>query len=123
MTKAISIEQTSNNIVRVLSIAEPEIIECNPTQNEYFLIEDYEEPVIEDPSLHKAYAVYDKVNKQFKWVIVKYTITAPEGIIEVEELQNENKVLHVQLEDSIKKQQQLEDCIVEMATIVCIKEI
>lgn len=79
MTKAISIEETSKTVARVLSIAEPEIIECNPTQNEYFLIEDYEEPVIEDPSLHKAYAVYDKVNKQFKWVIVKYTITAPEG--------------------------------------------
>lgn len=118
MTKAISIEETSKTVARVLSISEPEIIECNPTQNEYFIIEDYEEPIIDDPSLHKAYAVYDKVNKQFSWMIVKYTITAPEGIIEVEDLKNENKVLHVQLEDSIKKQQQLEDCIVEMATIV-----
>lgn len=41
MRKSISIDETSKIVARELSIAEPEIIECNPTQNEYFIIEYY----------------------------------------------------------------------------------
>ena len=118
MRKAISIEETSKTVARVLSIAEPEIIECNPTQNEYFIIEDYEEPIIDDPSLHKAYAVYDKVKKQFRWMIVKYTITAPDGVIEVEDLKNKNDELETQVTLEKAKREELENLIAEMAMVV-----
>lgn len=52
MQKAIHIEHTGRRYERVLSIAEPFLIECNPTGTEYFLIEDFTEPpAVENPAL------------------------------------------------------------------------
>lgn len=44
MQKAIHIESSVKDIVRVLSIMNPEDIENSPTNREYILIEDYTEP-------------------------------------------------------------------------------
>lgn len=80
MKKAINIEETSKNIVRVLSIADETIIASNPTGLEYFVIEDYvEPPIINSPALDINYPMYDKINKKFKWIQVNYQNTASEN--------------------------------------------
>lgn len=89
MRKAIHLESKTQNITRVLSIAEPEIIEKNPTNLEYILIEDYvEKPAVTNPTLDVCYPMYDNINKQFKWVIVNYQYTATETLMEIENLQS-----------------------------------
>lgn len=93
MNKAISVENSNKNVVRVLSIAEPEIIENNPTDREYFLIENYTEPPVLDNPLSINYPIHDKVNKQFKWVQVQYQNTATEEIIQIENLKVANATL------------------------------
>lgn len=44
MEKAIYYEKAGSQVERVLSIADPSIIEHNPTGLEYILIDDYTEP-------------------------------------------------------------------------------
>lgn len=93
MRKAINIENSSKNVVRILSIVEPEIIENNPTDREYFLIEDYEEPPVLNNSLSKNYPMWDKVSRIFKWVQIQYQNTATEELLEIENLKTENTAL------------------------------
>lgn len=97
MIKAINVEKSSNNVVRVLSIADESIIENNPTILEYILITDYVEPPILDNSLSVNYPMYDKVNKVFKWVQVQYQNTATEEILQIENLKIANSILHSEL--------------------------
>lgn len=101
MQKAIYYEKTGRQVERVLSIANPSIIEHNPTGLKYILIDDYTDPPkVENPALDVTYAMYDTVKKEFLWVVVNYMYTATEGILEmknlqaqVESLQKENKEL------------------------------
>ena len=44
MQKAIHIENLTKDVVRVLSIVEPNIIESNPTGREYILVKNFPEP-------------------------------------------------------------------------------
>lgn len=98
MKKAINLENTDKNIVRVLSIAEPEIIENNPTNMEYILVEDYEEPSIPNNSMSINYPMYDKANKKFKWVQIQYQNTVTEELLEIENLKSENTELQNELD-------------------------
>nr|WP_312578325.1 hypothetical protein [Sedimentibacter sp.] len=84
MIKAINIEVSSNNVVRVLSIADKTIIENNPTGLEYILIEDYTEPPELDNTLSINYPMYDKVNQTFKWIQIQYQNTATEEMSQIE---------------------------------------
>jgi hypothetical protein len=98
MQKAIHIENTGKNVVRVLSIAEPEVIENNPTGLEYILIEDFTEPPELDNHLSINYPMYDKVNQQFKWVQIQYQNTATEELLQIENLKVENTQLKSDLQ-------------------------
>ena len=97
MQKAINIENSSKSVVRVLSIAEPHIIENNPTGMDYILIEDFTEPPELNNHLSINYPMYDKVNKQFKWVQVQYQNTMTEELIQIENLKVENDILQQEL--------------------------
>ncbi len=98
MNKAINIENSSKNVVRVLSIAEPSVIENNPTGLEYILIEDFTEPPVLDNHMSVNYPMYDKVNKVFKWVQVQYQNTATEELLEIENLKTKNATLQSELQ-------------------------
>ncbi len=97
MIKAINLENSSNNVVRVLSIADPSVIENNPTGLEYILIEDFTEPPELESHLSINYPMYDKVNQQFKWVQVQYQNTMTEELIQIENLKVENALLNNEL--------------------------
>ena len=97
MQKAISIENSSKNVVRVLSIAEPNIIENNPTGLEYILVDDFIEPPELDNPMSINYPMYDKVNQQFKWVQVQYQNTMTEELLQIENLKVENSQLRNEL--------------------------
>ncbi len=65
MQRAINIDNTGKTVERVLSIADPAIIESNPTGIEYILIEDYvDPPEVIDPSLDINYPMYNKDTKK-----------------------------------------------------------
>jgi len=97
MNKAINIENSSNNIVRVLSIADPSVITNNPTGLEYILIDDFTEPPELNNHLSINYPMYDKVNRQFKWVQVQYQNTMTEELLQIENLKVENSHLRNEL--------------------------
>ena len=97
MKKAIHVESKTQNITRVLSIAEPEMIESNPTGLEYFLVEDYTEPpAVNNPALDMCYPMYDNINKQFKWVVINYQYTATETLMGIENLQSSVSTLQAE---------------------------
>lgn len=100
MQKAINIENSNNNIVRVLSIAEPEILEYNPTDLDYILIEDFTEPPELESHLSINYPMYDKVNQEFKWIQVQYQNTATEEMLQIENLKVENNTLKSELQSA-----------------------
>lgn len=94
MQKAIHIESSANNIVRVLSIAGSEIIEANPLGLPYFIIEDYtEKPELDNPSLDISYPMYNKTDKKFFWVTVNYEVTPEQYLVEVQNLTNELAII------------------------------
>lgn len=86
--KAINIEKSNTNSVRVLSIAEPEIIENNPTNREYILIDDYIDPPEADNHMIINYPMYNKIDKKFLWMQIDYQNVASDGIIEIEDIKN-----------------------------------
>ncbi len=93
MKKAINIESSSNNVVRVLSIANESVIENNPTGANYILISDFTEPPELENHLSMNYPMYDKVNQQFKWVQIQYQNSATEEMLNIENLNVENSLL------------------------------
>lgn len=103
MNKAINIENSSNDVVRVLSIADESVIENNPTGSNYILINDFTEPPELDNQLSINYPMYDKVNETFKWVQIQYQNTVTEEIIQIENLKVENQLLQSEL--NITKEQ------------------
>lgn len=89
MTKYINIENTSNIIVRVLSITDNNV---SPNGLIYIEINNYiEPPVLENPALDVAYPMYNKDTQEFYWVIVNYQTTATEV-----NLQSENTKYQLQ---------------------------
>jgi len=97
MIKAINLENSSRSVVRVLSIADPEVMVNNPTGLEYILIEDFTEPPELNNHLSINYPMYDKVKKQFKWVQVQYQNTMTEELLQIENLKVENALLNNEL--------------------------
>ncbi len=100
MNKAINIESSSNNVVRVHSIADESAVENSPNGLIYFLITDYTEPPALDNSLSKNYPMYDRVNQQFKWVQIQYQNTATEELLEIENLKAKNVTLQNELQSA-----------------------
>lgn len=100
MRKAIHIDSTGKNVERVLSIINAEDIAFNPTGLNYVVIDDYVEPPELETPLSKNYAMYDKVNKVFKWVQVQYQNTATEEILQIENLKSENQQLRNELQSA-----------------------
>lgn len=100
MQKAINIENSSKNVVRVLSIMNPEDIENNPTGRDYILIEDYEEPPILDNSMSVNYPMWDKLNQKFMWVPIQYQNTSNEELLAIENLKVENNLLKSKLQSA-----------------------
>lgn len=100
MQKAIYIENTGKNVERVLSIADPSIIENNPTGLEYIIIEDYTEPpTVADPALDINYPMYDKINRAFKWITVHYQNTATETYLAIESVKSDIQTAKKGIED------------------------
>ena len=97
MQKVINLENSGKNVVRVHSIAEPDIIENNPTGLEYILIDDFTEPPELQNHLSINYPVYDRVNRQFKWAQVQYQNTMTEELLQIENLKVENSQLKSEL--------------------------
>ncbi len=100
MQKAINLEQSSKNVVRVLSIMNPEDIENNPTDRQYILIDDYIEPSELNNHMSVNYPMYDKVNEIFKWVQIQYQNTATEELLAIENLKVENNLLKSKLQSA-----------------------
>lgn len=98
MQKAISLESSNKNIVRVLSIADSSIIENNPTGLEYILIDDFTEPPELQSHLSINYPMYDKINQEFKWMQIQYQNTATEELLQIENLKSENMQLKTDLQ-------------------------
>lgn len=100
MQKAIHIDDTGNKIERVLSIADPIVMEANPTGLPYVLIEDYENPPeVKDPALDINYPMYDTEAKKFFWITVNYTLTATDHTFEMQNLRKEIEVLQQEKND------------------------
>lgn len=114
MNKAINIENTGKNVERVLSIINEEDINFNPTDLEYILINDFIEPPALDNPLSINYPMYDKVNKQFKWVQVKYQYTATEELLEIENLKTINIILQNELQSAQKNINTLTEALADM---------
>lgn len=100
MQKAINIEDSDKQVARVLSIAEPDIIENNPTGREYIFIEDYTEPPATDNHMSINYPMWDKVNQRLFWIQIQYQNTATEELLEIENLKAENNILKTQLQSA-----------------------
>lgn len=98
MNKAIHIENSSKNVVRVLSIADETVLENNPTGLEYILIEDFTEPPELESHLSINYPMYDKINQEFKWIQIQYQNTATEELLQIENLKSENMQLKTDLQ-------------------------
>lgn len=87
--KAINIENSNIQIVRVLSVAEPDTIECNATNQNYILVDNFTKP----PELQTPYCMYDKENQKVIWKQIQYQNTATEELFEIEDLKSENNIL------------------------------
>lgn len=104
MQKAISIEQTPNDIAAVLSIAPPEVgTEWQGRQ--YIIIDDYTDPELTDP-MDKAYPVYDKAAKRFFYVVEKWTETIQQDRLDMLNLKKQYEQL---ITDAKKTSNDLEE--------------
>lgn len=97
MIKAINIENSNKKIVRVLSIAEPEILENNPTNQNYILVDNFTEPPELQSHMGINYCMYNKITQEVFWVQVQYQNTATEELLEIENLKVENSTLQNEL--------------------------
>lgn len=88
MQKAINLEQSGKVVRRVLSVADPMVIENNPTNLEYILIEDYvDRPPLSDPALDIPYPMYNTETKKFFWMVINYQRTITEDVLDRMEMQ------------------------------------
>ena len=86
MNKAINIENSTKEVVRVLSIADESAVENSPNGLVYIGIDNYVEPPTLTNPLDINYPMYNKTTGEFYWKTVNYQYTATEGLIEVENL-------------------------------------
>ena len=86
MSKAINIESSSKEVVRVLSIADESAVENSPNGLVYIKITNHVDPPILTNPLDINYPMYNKVTGEFYWKTVNQQYTATEGLIEVESL-------------------------------------
>lgn len=100
MKKAINIEDLNKQVVRVLSITEPDVIENNPTNQNYILVDNFTEPPVTDNHMSVNYPMWDKVNQKLLWVQIQYQNTATEELLEIENLKVENSILKNQLQSA-----------------------
>ncbi len=114
MQKAINIENSSKQVVRVLSIAEPDIIENNPTNRNYILVDDFTEPPETTSHMSVNYCMYDKVAQEVIWQQIQYQNTATEELLEIENLKVENTILKTQLQSANENIDMLTETIADM---------
>jgi FtsZ-binding cell division protein ZapB len=114
LNKYIHIDNTGKKVERVLSIINEEDIAFNPTGLTYILINDYVDPPELISSLSKNYAMYDKVNKQFKWVQIQYQNTATEELLEIENLKTTNMILQNELQSAQENINTLTEALADM---------
>jgi hypothetical protein len=114
MNKAINIENSSNNVVRVLSIAEPDIIENNPTNQTYILVDNFVEPPELQSHMSVHYCMYNKTTQELYWIQVQYQNTATEELLEIENLKVENNTLKNQLQTANENIDMLTETIADM---------
>ena len=114
MQKAIHIENTSKDIVRVLSIAEPDILENNPTGRKYILIEDFPEPPETTSHMSVNYCMYNKTTQEIIWKQVQYQNTATEELLEIENLKAENTRLNSELQQANENIDMLTETLADM---------
>ncbi len=82
MKKYINIENSSNVIVRVLSIT---YSTTSPNGLTYIEISNYiKPPTLSNPALDIAYPLYNKETQEFYWIIVNYQTTATEVNLQLE---------------------------------------
>lgn len=86
MNKAINLENSAKEVVRVLSIADESAVENSPNGLTYILIENYVDPPALESALDLNYPMYNKVTGDFYWKTVFYQYTATESLVEVESL-------------------------------------
>ena len=114
MKKAISIENSNKNIVRVLSVSEPDIIENNPTGREYILVDDFSEPPELQSPMSVNYCMYNKSTQEVIWQQVQYQNTATEELLEIENLKVENTQLKSELQQANENIDMLTETIADM---------
>jgi len=103
MQKAIHIDSSGKLIERVLSIADPGIIDANPTGLSYTIIDDYRDPpTLVDAQLDKAYPMYNKQEKKFFWQVVNYQVTAGEDVLKF--INMEEKMSRLEQENTSLKE-------------------
>ena len=98
MQKAIHIENTGKIIERILSIAEPEIIENNPTNLNYILVENFPETPEKLNEMCINYPMYNTQTQEVIWIQIDYQYTATNELLEIENLKVENNVLKSDLQ-------------------------
>lgn len=82
MKKYINIENSINDIVRVLSVIDST---TSPNGLTYIEISNYiKPPTLSNPALDIAYPMYNKDSGEFYWVIVNYQTTATEVNLQLE---------------------------------------
>lgn len=86
MQKAIDIEETTENVARVLSIALPEAAVSSPNGLSYISINDYTEPPTLSGELQMAYPMYNKQTESFFWSVVDFQQTAIDRVAERENM-------------------------------------
>lgn len=114
MQRAIYIEQTTNNIARVLAIAPYGITEIDGKA--YIDIDDYYEPENLDP-MDKAYPIYNKSSQTFGYLVESWQTTANQQMIDLANLKNQAKTLIDELEQLKADHQQ---AIIELTQMIAL---
>lgn len=114
MRKAIHIENTAKDVVRVLSISDPDIIENNPTSREYIIVEDFPDPPEREDHMVTNYCMYQKSTQEIIWKQVHYQYTATEELLEIENLKVENRLLKNQLQSANKNIDMLTEALADL---------
>ncbi len=114
MQKAINIENSSKQIVRVLSIADIDVIENNPTNLNYIIVDNFTEPPELKSHMSINYCMYNKTTQEVTWKQIQYQNTATEELLEIENLKVENNILKNQLQTANENIDMLTETIADM---------
>lgn len=114
MQKVINIENSNKQIVRVLSIAEPDIIENNPTNQNYILVDNFPDPPETTSHMSVNYCMYNKTTQEIIWQQVQYQNTATNELLEIENLKVENTQLKSDLQTANENIDSLTEALADM---------